>query len=153
MKLKNMTRAAAALTAAALTLGLAGCGKQEAEAVSSPETATAESSASTEETADPYAYLADFDYSSVFDDNGYLTGVTASDYIAVPDDLGLTLSDEANTVTDADVSDYINENILPNYLTPPLFENTEYYYFTSCPDQFVLFKADGDQDRPNLTVD
>lgn len=46
-----------------------------------------------------------------------------------------------------------SENILPNYLTPPLFENTEYYYFTSCPDQFVLFKADGDQDRPNLTVD
>lgn len=46
-----------------------------------------------------------------------------------------------------------SENILPNYLTPPLFENTEYYYFTSNPDQFVLFKADGDQDRPNLTVD
>lgn len=117
MKLKNMTRAAAALTAAALTLGLAGCGKQEAEAVSSPETATPESSASTEETADPYAYLAGFDYSSVFDDKGYLTGVTASDYISVPDDLGLTLSDEANTVTDEDVSNYINENILPNYTT------------------------------------
>ncbi len=44
-------------------------------------------------------------------------------------------------------------NILPNYLTPPLFENTEYYYFTNRPEQFVLFKADGDQDRPNLTVD
>lgn len=41
-------------------------------------------------------------------------------------------------------------NILPNYLQPPLFENTEYYYFTSDPDRFVLFKADGDQDRPNL---
>lgn len=44
-------------------------------------------------------------------------------------------------------------NILPNYLTPPLFENTEYYYFTNQPENFVLFKADGDQDRPNLTVD
>lgn len=41
-------------------------------------------------------------------------------------------------------------NILPNYIQPPLFENTEYYYFTSRPENFVLFKADGDQDRPNL---
>lgn len=46
-----------------------------------------------------------------------------------------------------------SENILPNYLTPPLFENTDYYYFTNQPEQFVMFKADGDQDRPNLTVD
>lgn len=44
-------------------------------------------------------------------------------------------------------------NILPNYLNPPLFENTEYYYFTNQPDQFVLFKADGDQDRPNLPAE
>lgn len=40
--------------------------------------------------------------------------------------------------------------VIPNYLTPPLRENTEYYYFTSSPENFVLFKADGDQDRPNL---
>ena len=40
--------------------------------------------------------------------------------------------------------------IIPNYLTPPLRNNTEYYYFTSDPEQFVLFKADGDQDRANL---
>ena len=44
-------------------------------------------------------------------------------------------------------------NILPNYLQPPLFENSEYYYFTSDPGRFVLFKADGDQDRPNLPAD
>ena len=43
-------------------------------------------------------------------------------------------------------------NILPNYLTPPLYENTEYYYSTTESDRFLLFKADGDQDRPNLTV-
>lgn len=42
-------------------------------------------------------------------------------------------------------------NVIPNYLTPPLHENTEYYYFTNKPDNFVIFKADGDQDRPNLT--
>ncbi|MEG0769542.1 MAG: hypothetical protein RSG59_06420 [Ruthenibacterium sp.] len=45
-----------------------------------------------------------------------------------------------------------DENIIPNYLTPPLYENTEYYFFTSDTDHFTLFKADGDQDRPNLTV-
>ena len=43
-----------------------------------------------------------------------------------------------------------DENILPNYLTPPLYENTEYYCFTSEAENFTLFKADGDQDRPNL---
>lgn len=115
MKLKNMIRPAAVLTAVALTLGLAACGEQDTEAVSSPETATPETS--TEETADPYAYLANFDYSSIFDENGYVTGVTASDYITLPDDLNLTLSDEANTVTDEDVSSYISDNILVNYTT------------------------------------
>ena len=39
---------------------------------------------------------------------------------------------------------------IPNYLNPPLLANTEYYYFTSAPEGCVLFKADGDQDRPNL---
>lgn len=43
-----------------------------------------------------------------------------------------------------------DSNILPNYLEPPLIENTDYYYFTSNPDHFVICKADGDQDRPNL---
>lgn len=43
--------------------------------------------------------------------------------------------------------------IIPNYLSPPLRENTEYYYFTNAPEQFVMFKADGDQDRPNLKCD
>lgn len=43
-------------------------------------------------------------------------------------------------------------NIIPNYLTPPLYDNTEYYYFTNQPENFVLFKADGDQDRPNLSI-
>ena len=29
---------------------------------------------------------------------------------------------------------------IPNYLTPPVHENTEYYYFTNKPENFVLFK-------------
>lgn len=45
-----------------------------------------------------------------------------------------------------------DENILPNYLTPPLYENTDYYFFTSDPANFTMFKADGDQDKPNLQL-
>ena len=41
-------------------------------------------------------------------------------------------------------------NIIPHYLTPPLFENVEYYLFTSNPENFTMFRADGDQDRPNI---
>ena len=44
-------------------------------------------------------------------------------------------------------------NILPNYLTPPLYENTEYYYSAWEPQGFTMFKADGDQDRPNLPAE
>lgn len=116
MKLTNLTRPAALMTAAALTLSLAACGEKETEASSTAETSSPETAAATEESAaDPYAYLADFDYSSIFDENGYVAGVTASDYITLPEDLGLTLSDEANTVSDEDVADYINENIMVNY--------------------------------------
>ena len=115
MKLTNLTRPAALATAAALTLSLAACSEKETDAASAAETASPETAATEETAADPYAYLADFDYSSIFDENGYVTGVTASDYITLPEDLGLTLSDEANTVTDEDVSTYISENILSNY--------------------------------------
>lgn len=41
-------------------------------------------------------------------------------------------------------------NIIPNYLTPLLQENTEYYFFTDNDNKFTMFKADGDQDRPNI---
>ena len=40
--------------------------------------------------------------------------------------------------------------IIPNYLNPPLYENTEYFFFTSDPENFMMCKADGDQDRPNM---
>ena len=46
-----------------------------------------------------------------------------------------------------------DKTIIPNYLTPPLYDNTDYYYFTNQPENFVMFKADGDQDRPNLPVE
>ncbi len=41
-------------------------------------------------------------------------------------------------------------NIIPCYLDPPLFENTDYTLFTSEAVGYRVFRADGDQDRPNL---
>ena len=40
--------------------------------------------------------------------------------------------------------------IIPNYLNPPLRANTDYFYFTTQSEGFRMFRADGDQDRPNL---
>lgn len=39
-------------------------------------------------------------------------------------------------------------NIIPNYFAPFTQKNIDIYYFSSDPD-IVLFKGDGDQDRPN----
>ena len=43
-----------------------------------------------------------------------------------------------------------SETVIPNYLNPPVDFNTDYFYFTSDASGFRMFKADGDQDRPNL---
>ena len=43
-----------------------------------------------------------------------------------------------------------DENIIPNYLNTLLQQNIDYYFFTSDTENFVMFKADGDQDRKNL---
>lgn len=40
------------------------------------------------------------------------------------------------------------ENIIPNYFAPFVQENIDIYYFSTDKD-IVLFKGDGDQDRPN----
>lgn len=40
-------------------------------------------------------------------------------------------------------------NIIPNYFAPFTQENVGIWYFSSDPD-IVLFRGDGDQDRPNL---
>ena len=41
-----------------------------------------------------------------------------------------------------------SNNIIPNYFSPFVQDNIDILYFTSEPDM-KLFKADGDQDRPN----
>jgi hypothetical protein len=41
-------------------------------------------------------------------------------------------------------------NVVPLYLSPPVMENTGITVFVSDPDGYAMFRADGDQDRPNL---
>ncbi|MFR3225825.1 MAG: FKBP-type peptidyl-prolyl cis-trans isomerase, partial [Blautia massiliensis (ex Durand et al. 2017)] len=62
--------------------------------------------------------LADFSYSDGFDENGYLKGVTAADYVTLPDDYAaITIDAALGEVDDADVTDFINSNILNNFAT------------------------------------
>lgn len=41
-----------------------------------------------------------------------------------------------------------DENIIPDYLLPPLYENIDFYSVAN-GDGYWIFRADGDQDRPN----
>lgn len=119
MKLKHSIRAGALMLA--LSVALAGCSQDESQSstaeTSSPEGAATSESA-TAETADPYAYLATFSFSDGFDENGYLKGVKALDYVTLPADYNsLTLPAGSDTVTDEDVDSYIESNILSNFAT------------------------------------
>lgn len=106
MKNTNLTRAAASLLACGMVFGLTACGSS-----ASSIGATAESA------ADDYAYLANFSLSDGYDENGYLKGITALDYVTLPDTESFTLSDDATTVSDSDIDNYISNNILSNYKT------------------------------------
>lgn len=123
MKKNVLFRSAACVLAVSLTAALAGCGST-AESESTAETATAESA--TPETAvdeSAYEYLADFSYSDGFDENGYLKGVTAADYVTLPDDYAaITIDAALAEVSDTDVAYYITSSYLsattaPNQIT------------------------------------
>lgn len=121
MKKKTMYRATACALAVSMTAALAGCGSS-AESESTAESATAETATtSTAETAvdeSAYAYLAEFSYSDGFDENGYLKDVTATDYVTLPDDYAsITIDAALGEVTDTDISDYIDSNILSGFAT------------------------------------
>lgn len=124
MKSNLLFRVAAGSAAAALTVSLAGCGATADSTASSETTAASSETAETSEmeTAesadDAYAYLADFSLSDGFDENGYLAGVTATDYVTLPEEYqNLTIDADTATVTDEEINDYISQNILVNYQT------------------------------------
>lgn len=106
MKNTNLTRAAASLLACGMVFGLTACGSSASSIGATSESA-----------ADDYAYLANFSFSDAYDENGYLKGITALDYVTLPDTENFTLSDDATTVSDSDIDNYISNNILSNYKT------------------------------------
>ena len=123
MKLNNLHRLTALGLAVGMTAALAACGKSADESAASTAETAAESTAetaSTEETADDaeYAYLADFSFSDAFDENGYLKGVTATDYVTLPDDYAdITIAADLGQVSDDDINNYIDSNVLSNFAT------------------------------------
>lgn len=123
MKLKNFRRMAALGMAVGMTAVLAACGNTADTASSEAAESTAETADTAEkasaETADAeYAYLADFSFSDAFDENGYLKGVTAADYVTLPDDYAdITISADLGQVSDDDINDYIDSNVLSNFAT------------------------------------
>lgn len=123
MKLKNFRRVAALGMAVGMTAVLAACGNTADTASSEAAESTAETAdtaeAASAETADAeYAYLADFSFSDAFDENGYLKGVTAADYVTLPDDYAdITISADLGQVSDDDINDYIDSNVLSSFAT------------------------------------
>ena len=126
MKLNYLHRLTALGLAVGMTAALAACGKNADEsAASTAETAesaaesTAESASTEESAADAeYAYLADFSFSDAFDENGYLKGVTATDYVNLPDDYAdITISADLGQVSDEDIDNYITSNVLSSFAT------------------------------------
>ena len=124
MKLSTMNRVLAAVLALGMTAALAGCGSTASSEATAESAATEETAASsaTEETAEvdesAYDYLADFSFSQAYDDNGYLKDVTALDYVTLPDGYAdITIDADLGQVTDEDISNYIDQNVLSKYAT------------------------------------
>ena len=128
MKYTDSLRAGALTLALALVL--AGCSQTDSSSASSSdtgesaETATSETATgetSTAETAlDTYGYLLDFNYSDIFDENGYIAGVRALDCVTLPEDYAaLTLPAGTDEVTEEDIDTYVKQNLLYNASTLP----------------------------------
>lgn len=116
MKLSTLNRAAAALLAVGMTAALAGCGSTASTDATPESAATDESGAAA--TEDAYAYLADFRFDSIFDENGYVTGITASDYVTLADGYDeIAIPASLGVVTPEDITSYINDNVLSSYTT------------------------------------
>ena len=117
MKLQ-LKRPASLLLALSICAALAGCGSTAETSSQATEETASEEAVSGSDAEDAYAYLADFDYSAVFDEKGYLKGVTALDYVTLPEDFEhLTLPADAESVSAKEISEYITDNVLSNYAT------------------------------------
>ena len=107
MKLKNFRRVTALGMAVGMTAVLAACGNTADTASSEAAESTAETADTADEasaeTADAeYAYLADFSFSDV----------------TLPDDYAdITISADLGQVSDDDINDYIDSNVLSNFAT------------------------------------
>ena len=103
--------------AVGMTAVLAACGNTADTASSEAAESSAEEASA--ETADAeYAYLADFSFSDAFDEIGYLKGVTAADYVTLPDDYAdIKISAALGQVSDDDINDYVDSNVLSNFAT------------------------------------
>lgn len=123
MKTNLLNRTAAGALALGLCLGLAGCGgaaESSATAESAAESEATAQSGATDESAEPdaYAYLADFSFDSLYDENGYVKGLTAGDYVTLPEGYrAMTLPAELAEVAEEEIDAYIASNILANYQT------------------------------------
>lgn len=100
MKNTNLTRAAASLLACGMVFGLTACSSSASSSEATAESAASSEAASestvpddatAESAADDYSYLADFSFSDAYDENGYLKGITALDYVTLPDTESFTL--------------------------------------------------------------
>lgn len=108
-----LTLAAVAVSAALA----AGCSHPAATTTSgAAETAATTASGETQATTAAAQQQETFDYSAGLTAEGYFEGVTASDYIALPEYKGISISSEVLTASEDDLNSQI-DSILSNYVT------------------------------------
>ena len=101
---------AAAMLCMCMTVGLTACQSPSSTAESTQAESTGESAA--EETREQPT----FDYSEGLEDTGYMTGITAADYVELPEYKGVEIS-EADAVPTDEAIDSILDSILTSYAT------------------------------------
>lgn len=118
-----MKKVLAALMAVSLVLSLTACSSSASKAESSQDSGSASSAASVPEAAQPQtseessAAASDIPvFSSIIDDNGYFTDITASDIVTLPDYRGIAIPAENHQISDEEVQTKI-DSILSNYKT------------------------------------
>lgn len=107
MKIQNGKKLGALLLALALAAGsFAGCSGRQGENASSGA-ASGGSSASPSSQADTGS-TGSYNYSAGLTEDGYFEGVTALDYVTLPDYKTMTVPEDVSTVSDADVEDELD---------------------------------------------